>query len=331
MAFLTKSKQFFAREGNALTNTAQTIADAEWNIFLCAMRAFVEKHGRGSFSFVYRPRADVGVAHADGFLRMGNGELLLFFEIKQVKFTDLRNATLSFELPKSGDFICAFEATKECFQSEWRALEENMPALFRQCEALRSRIREERQRGRAAFNAADGENNCLKQRICRPEGQIQQMLERTKSFQDANGALAAENGLLKAGRVHAAMETRCASSQRSEHNTQLPQQWAEMVFHAPTAGEQKQLHGAPLTTNVGFRGVQALRDKLGGTSFKPEEKIRTYEGAFEYLTATSPEHLFAARRAMFPMPSKLCFLLQDAWGEMMLCHGRLAKWLSQMA
>ncbi|KAG8342519.1 hypothetical protein TRVL_06654 [Trypanosoma vivax] len=88
-----------------------------------------------------------------------------------------------------------------------------------------------------------------------------------------------------------------------------------MVFHAPTAGEQKQDNNSPLTTNVGFRGVQALRDKLGGTSFKTEEKIRTYEGAFEHLAATSPEHLFAAFRAMFPMPTKPGFSLQDAWCE----------------
>ncbi|KAG8342518.1 hypothetical protein ERJ75_000082600 [Trypanosoma vivax] len=120
-----------------LTSTAQAIADAEWNAFLRAMRAFVENHGRGSFSFAYRPRAGVGVAHADGFSRMENGEFLLFFEIKQMKFTDLRNAMVSFELPKSGDVIRAFEATKKCFQNEWRALAENMPALFRQCEAAR--------------------------------------------------------------------------------------------------------------------------------------------------------------------------------------------------
>ncbi|KAH8620261.1 hypothetical protein ERJ75_000075300 [Trypanosoma vivax] len=127
-----------------------------------------------------------------------------------MKFTDLRNAMVSFELPKSGDFIRALEATKECFQNECRALEENMPALFRHWEALRSRIREERQRMRASFNAADGESNGLKQRICQPEGQNQHTLGHAKSFQDANGALAAEDGLLKAGRDQAAAETRCA-------------------------------------------------------------------------------------------------------------------------
>ncbi|KAG8343054.1 hypothetical protein TRVL_06116 [Trypanosoma vivax] len=120
-----------------LTNASQTIADAGWNASLRAMRAFVEKHGQASFSFNYRPRTGTGVAHADGFLRMGNGELLLFFVNNEVKFMDLRNAMLSFELSKSGYFIRAFEATKECFQNERRALEENMPALFQQCEAAR--------------------------------------------------------------------------------------------------------------------------------------------------------------------------------------------------
>ncbi|KAG8343053.1 hypothetical protein TRVL_06115 [Trypanosoma vivax] len=168
---------------------------------------------------------------------------------------------------------------------------------------------------RAAFDAPDGENNGPKQRICQPEGQIQHELEGIKSPQETYGALAAENGLSKTGRVHAAMETRCASTQRSEHNTQQLQQCEGMLFHAPAAGEQKQDNNSPLTTNVGFRGVQVLPYKPSETSFKAEEKIRTYEGALEYLTATSPEHLLAARRGVFPMPTKPGFLLQDAWDE----------------
>ncbi|KAG8339759.1 hypothetical protein TRVL_09414 [Trypanosoma vivax] len=83
-----------------LTSAFQTILDAGWNIFLHVMRAFVEKHGQESFSFAYGPRADVGVAHADGFLREQNGEPLLFFESKQVKFMGLQNAMVSFELPE---------------------------------------------------------------------------------------------------------------------------------------------------------------------------------------------------------------------------------------
>ncbi|KAG8338805.1 hypothetical protein TRVL_10370 [Trypanosoma vivax] len=59
--------------------------------------------------------------------------------------------------------------------------------------------------------------------------------------------------------------------------------------------------------------MQVLRDKLREASFRPEEKIRTCEGALEYLVAASPEHLFAARSGVFPMPSKPGFLLQDAW------------------
>ncbi|KAH8605415.1 hypothetical protein ERJ75_001619900 [Trypanosoma vivax] len=110
------------------------------------------------------------------------------------------------------------------------------------------------------------------------------------------------------------------SEKGSKPNTQLPQQWEGTVFHAPTADEQQQLRGNsnPSTTNVGFRGIQGLRDELGETSFKPEEKIRTHEGAHEYLTAASPEHLFAACRGMFPMPSKTSFSLKDTWGEMAL-------------
>ncbi|KAG8340447.1 hypothetical protein TRVL_08725 [Trypanosoma vivax] len=162
-----------------LTNISQTIADPKWNIFLCALRAFVEQHVQASFSFDCRPRAGVGVAHVDGFLRLENGELLLFFENKQVKFMVLRNAMVS-ELSESGNFIRAFETTKECFQNEWRTLGEGRSALFQHCESARLQIHEERQHLQAHFAAVDCENNDLKQRICQPEGQMQHILERTK-------------------------------------------------------------------------------------------------------------------------------------------------------
>ncbi|KAG8344991.1 hypothetical protein TRVL_04175 [Trypanosoma vivax] len=78
-----------------LTNVSQTIAGVEWDIFMRAARVFVEKHGQAYFSFAYRPRADVGIGHADGFSRLGNGELLLFFENRQLKFMDLQSAMVS--------------------------------------------------------------------------------------------------------------------------------------------------------------------------------------------------------------------------------------------
>ncbi|KAG8340009.1 hypothetical protein TRVL_09159 [Trypanosoma vivax] len=106
-----------------------------------------------------------------------------------------------FEVPKSGGFIRAFEATKECFQNERRALEEGRSALFQQCGAARSQIHQERQSMRGCYDAADGEKNALKQTICQLQGQIQHMPERTESLRDANGVLAAEHGFLKAGRV----------------------------------------------------------------------------------------------------------------------------------
>ncbi|KAH8610809.1 hypothetical protein ERJ75_001061100 [Trypanosoma vivax] len=176
---LNKKQNFLASAGNALAKFSQSIADAEWNIFMRAMRAFVEKYGQASFSFNYRTRADVGVAHADSFLRLYNGDLL-FFENNQAKFMGLQNAMVSFELPKGGDFIRAFGATKECFQNERRALEESRPALLQQCEAVRSQIHEERQNMQAAFAAADGENSGLGQRICQLREQDQHMLEHAK-------------------------------------------------------------------------------------------------------------------------------------------------------
>ncbi|KAG8340258.1 hypothetical protein TRVL_08916 [Trypanosoma vivax] len=144
---------------------------------------------------------------------------------------------ISSELAESGNFIRTCEATKECFQNEWRALEGGIFVIFQQCEAARLQIHEEHQNMQAAFAAADGENDDLRQRIWQLEGQIQRTLECTKSFRDANGMLAAEDGLLKAGRVQTAMGTRGASAQRSEPNTQLPQQREVTVFHAPAAGE----------------------------------------------------------------------------------------------
>ncbi|KAH8614198.1 hypothetical protein ERJ75_000757600 [Trypanosoma vivax] len=85
----------------------------------------------------------------------------------------------------------------------------------------------------ARFAAADGENGGLKERICQLEGQIQHALEHAKSPQDANGMLAAENGLLKVGRVHAAAETRGASAQMGEPNAQLRQQRPGRFFMCP--------------------------------------------------------------------------------------------------
>ncbi|KAH8609350.1 hypothetical protein ERJ75_001209000 [Trypanosoma vivax] len=212
---------------------------------------------------------------------------------------------ISSELAESGNFIRTCEATKECFQNEWRALEGGIFVIFQQYEAARLQIHEEHQHMQAAFAAVDGENKGPKQRIWQLEGQIQHTLEHAKSVRDANGAPAAENGILKAGRIQTAMGKRCASAQRSEPNTQLPQQREVTVFHAPQTGEQQlQENNNPLMANVGFRRMQGLRDELGETSFRPEEKIRTHEGALEYLTATSPEHLCAARRGMFPMLSK---------------------------
>ncbi|KAH8605837.1 hypothetical protein ERJ75_001620000 [Trypanosoma vivax] len=88
MAFLTKGKLFFAGEGNVLANASRTIADSEWNVFMRALRAFVKNNGRKSFSFDHRPPAGPGVAPADGFLRLENGELLLCFESQHAKFID---------------------------------------------------------------------------------------------------------------------------------------------------------------------------------------------------------------------------------------------------
>ncbi|KAG8343742.1 hypothetical protein TRVL_05430 [Trypanosoma vivax] len=131
----------------------------------------------------------------------------------------LRNAFVSFELPKSGGFIRTFEGAKECFQNEWRALGDGRPVLFQRCEAARSQIHEGFQHMQGHFALVDGEKNNLKQRICQLEGQIQHMLECAKSVQDANGVLATENGILKSGAVQMAMKTRCARARGSEPET----------------------------------------------------------------------------------------------------------------
>ncbi|KAG8340526.1 hypothetical protein TRVL_08647 [Trypanosoma vivax] len=94
------------------------------------MHAFAEKRGQASLSFVHQPRADISVAHADVLLRMENEELLLFFESQRAKFKNLQNAMISFELAKSGSFTRALEATRECFQNEWGALDEAGPRSF---------------------------------------------------------------------------------------------------------------------------------------------------------------------------------------------------------
>ncbi|KAG8341071.1 hypothetical protein TRVL_08099 [Trypanosoma vivax] len=72
---------------------------------------------------------------------MGGGDLLPFFENKQVELMDLQNATNSTETPKSGSYIRAFEAAQECFQNKRRALGESRRALHQQCAAVGLQIR----------------------------------------------------------------------------------------------------------------------------------------------------------------------------------------------
>ncbi|KAH8615793.1 hypothetical protein ERJ75_000550200 [Trypanosoma vivax] len=112
---------------------------------------------------------------------------------------DLRSAMVSFELPKSGDFIRAFGVAKECFQNESHTLEDGMATLFRQCGAARLQIHEERQRMQAHFATADGEGNDLKQWIFQMKEQKPRMLERVKNLQNTNGVLSAENEICKLG------------------------------------------------------------------------------------------------------------------------------------
>ncbi|KAH8607031.1 hypothetical protein ERJ75_001446000 [Trypanosoma vivax] len=159
----------------------------------------------------------------------------------------------------------------------------------------------------------------------------QHTLGHAKSFQETNGVLAAENGLLKAGRVQTATEMRGASAQRSEPNTKQAHRSTVMVSHASKAGERQppQENNNPLTTNVGFRGIQGLRDELGEAPFEPEEKIRTDEGALEYLMATSPEHLCTACRDTFPMPPKPVFCSKTHWMRWRYGRVQLSEWVSR--
>nr|CCC49828.1 hypothetical protein, conserved in T. vivax [Trypanosoma vivax Y486] len=141
--------------------------------------------------------------------------------------------------------------------------------------------------------------------------------------------VAAENGILKALRVQTAAETRGLSAQRGESDAQQLQQCADTVFHAHTAGERQE-NNDPLMANVGLRGMQVLRGKLSDASFKPEEKIRTHEGALEYLTATSPRQLLTARR-VFPMPPRPVFCCKTRGMQWWYGCGLLAKWASRKA
>nr|CCC49003.1 hypothetical protein, conserved in T. vivax [Trypanosoma vivax Y486] len=104
-----------ASEGGMLLSEMKAIAVAERNVLPHAMRAFVERHGRPFFSFTHRPRAGVGIARADGFLRMEIGGPPSFFENKQARFTDLRSAMVPSESVRGGNFTRALEATRGCF------------------------------------------------------------------------------------------------------------------------------------------------------------------------------------------------------------------------
>ncbi|KEG07490.1 hypothetical protein DQ04_09651050 [Trypanosoma grayi] len=60
-----------------------------------------------------------------------------------------------------------------------------------------------------------------------------------------------------------------------------------------------ELGGQP---QVGLREIQELRNKFVEKGFRPEENIRTFEGALEYLFGASPEQPLAAYRVLFPSP-----------------------------
>ncbi|KAH8609955.1 hypothetical protein ERJ75_001151000 [Trypanosoma vivax] len=144
------------------------------------------------------------------------------------------------------------------------------------------------------------------------------MPEHAKSLQDTSGPLRAENGLLKAGTVHARSGNAGLSTQRAAPNTQQLRQCAAAAFRAHRASGQLALRRAPATAVVGFRGTQGLRDALGEAPFTPAGNIRTREGALEYMMATSTEHFLRVCHAVFQMLPKDGCLAVGARGEMEL-------------
>ncbi|KEG08012.1 hypothetical protein DQ04_08211010 [Trypanosoma grayi] len=85
---------------------------------------------------------------------------------------------------------------------------------------------------------------------------------------------------------------------------------AEMGGHA-----ERPFNALGAQPQVGLRGIRELTNQFVEKGFRPEENIRTFEGALGYLFGTSPEQFLAAYRGFFPLPMKPGFDLGQAWGN----------------
>ncbi|KAG8340724.1 hypothetical protein TRVL_08448 [Trypanosoma vivax] len=128
-------------------------------------------------------------------------------------------------------------------------------------------------------------------------------------------------------------EMRGFSAQRGEPNAQQPLQWAGAVFPAPTTGEQQQQqqNNSPLMGNVGFRGIQRLRDKHGETSFKSGRKDSHVRGRARVFGGSRAGTLFKSSVAwnVSNAAQKPAFCRKTHGVQWQRGHGLLAKWVAR--
>ncbi|KAG8341850.1 hypothetical protein ERJ75_000847700 [Trypanosoma vivax] len=175
-----------------------------------AMRAFVKNNARESFSFAYRPPADPGAAPADGFLRLENGELLLCFESQHAKFIDFEVRWFLLNRLRVAISPAHSKLQRNAFKmsgARWRRADPRSSGNAKR-------------RGRKSTKNASTCKGIVPPRMvkitARGRGfaswkvKFNRCSSTPKSLQDANGMLAAEDGVLKAGRFRSATEVRGA-------------------------------------------------------------------------------------------------------------------------
>ncbi|KEG05631.1 hypothetical protein DQ04_19861010 [Trypanosoma grayi] len=170
------------------TNPQKVLMDVEWMTSLSALRTFVEHCGRTSFSFENRANFSTQANRVEGILTLENGELTICLENNaKASFVSKRHSMVSFNMPKNGNFLKAFDNARATFRTEWMAPEESKSMLYQQYEMARAQLAEENlkiQQGAHAQTVGSHERiNQLQQQINTLESQKNQLCEENNQMQ----------------------------------------------------------------------------------------------------------------------------------------------------
>ncbi|KEG07410.1 hypothetical protein DQ04_09881000 [Trypanosoma grayi] len=270
------------------TNPQQPLMDAEWMTSLSALRAFVEHCGRTPFSFEHRPNFSTQVNCVEGALTLEDGELTICLENgAKASFVSLRHSMVPFNMPKNEDFLKAFDDARAAFCTGWMALEDSKSIMHQQYEMARAQLAEENLKiQQDAYAQTAGSNkriNKIQHQINTLESQKTHLREENNQMQDRINQMQAWINQKKKQGLPA---QRAATEGENEY---FPQDLHTVTHNAKMGGQaERPFTALGAQPPVGVREIQELRNKFVEKGFRPEENIRTFEGALEYLLETSP-------------------------------------------